>query len=61
VAKKNGIGISSTRARLEKLYGDAHVFELHTAEGGGFAVKLAFPFRLMPSPANAPRTTGGPG
>jgi signal transduction histidine kinase len=49
VASRNGIGISSTRARLEKLYGDAHVFELGSAEGGGMAVKLVFPFRLTPS------------
>jgi len=61
VASKNGIGISSTRARLEKLYGDAHVFELRTAEGGGLVVKLAFPFRLMPSPSNASNKMGGPG
>jgi two-component system, LytTR family, sensor kinase len=59
-APKNGIGISSTRARLEKLYGDAHVFELGTAEGGGLAVKLAFPFRLMQPSPNASNNTGGP-
>jgi two-component system LytT family sensor kinase len=57
-SSKNGIGISSTRARLEKLYGDAHAFELHSAEGGGLAVKLVFPFRLMPSPANASNPEG---
>jgi len=60
-APRNGIGISSTRARLEKLYGDVHVFELRKAEGGGLAVKLAFPFRLMPSPANASNKKGGLG
>ena len=60
-ASKNGIGISSTRARLEKLYGKAHVFELRSAEAGGLAVKLAFPFRLMPSPAIASNKTGEPG
>lgn len=58
VPPKNGIGISSTRTRLEKLYGDAHVFELSTAEGGGLAVKLAFPFRLMPPPADASNKKG---
>jgi sensor histidine kinase YesM len=60
-ASKNGIGISSTRARLEKLYGDAHVFELRNAEGGGLAVKLVFPFRLLPSPANPSSEKGGRG
>jgi two-component system, LytTR family, sensor kinase len=44
---KNGVGINSTRARLEKLYGDAHRFELINAEKGGLKVYLAFPFRLM--------------
>jgi sensor histidine kinase YesM len=44
---RNGVGISSTRARLEKLYGEAHRFELINAETGGLVVKLAFPFRLL--------------
>jgi two-component system LytT family sensor kinase len=60
-ASNNGIGISSTRARLEKLYGDGHVFELNNAAEGGLAVKLAFPFRLMPPPANASNKEGGRG
>ena len=55
----NGIGISSTRERLEKLYGDAHTFELGNAAEGGLMVKLAFPFRLMPSKASNPE--GGRG
>jgi two-component system, LytTR family, sensor kinase len=57
--QKNGIGISSTRARLEKLYGSAHIFELGRADGGGLAVKLGFPFRSMPSPSIASDMTGG--
>jgi LytS/YehU family sensor histidine kinase len=61
LASNNGIGISSTRARLEKLYGDGHVFELNNAAEGGLAVKLAFPFRLMPPPANASNKEGGRG
>jgi two-component system, LytTR family, sensor kinase len=60
-ASHNGIGISSTRARLEKLYGDAHIFELNNAAEGGLEVKLAFPFRLMPPPANASNKEGGRG
>jgi two-component system LytT family sensor kinase len=47
---KNGIGISSTRERLEKLYGNAHRFELSNPQEGGLSVKLAFPLRLMPTP-----------
>ncbi len=46
---KHGIGISSTRARLERLYGNAHRFELTNAAEGGLTVKLAFPLRLPPS------------
>jgi two-component system LytT family sensor kinase len=60
-ASTNGIGISSTRARLQKLYGDAHTFELSNAAEGGLAVKLAFPFRLRPLPANASNQAGGRG
>jgi LytS/YehU family sensor histidine kinase len=44
---RNGVGISSTRARLEKLYSEAHRFELINAEEGGLVVKLAFPFRPL--------------
>lgn len=44
---RNGVGISGTRARLEKLYGEAYRFELINAEEGGLVVKLAFPFRLV--------------
>jgi len=63
VASNNGIGISSTRERLEKLYGEAHTFDLSNAVEGGLAVKLAFPFRLMtPTPTpNASGQAGGRG
>ncbi len=52
-ASTNGIGISSTRARLERLYGNAHRFELSNAAEGGLTVKLAFPLRLMPPQVQA--------
>ena len=48
-AAKDGVGISSTRARLEKLYGSAQRFELRNAEGGGVVATLAFPFRVSAS------------
>jgi len=59
-ASNNGIGIPSTRVRLEKLYGDAHTFELSNAAEGGLAVKLAFPFQLMPPAAKHPTNREGP-
>ena len=55
---RNGVGISSTRARLEKLYGESHRFELVNAEEGGLVVKLAFPFRLIKDQAHTSKTEG---
>ena len=46
---KDGVGISSTRARLEKLYGSAQRFELRNAERGGVVAMLTFPFRVSAS------------
>ena len=43
---KEGLGISSTRARLERLYGTGHQFELRNAAEGGLVVTLTMPFRL---------------
>jgi sensor histidine kinase YesM len=39
-----GIGLSNTRARLDKLYGAAHRFQLSTADGGGLQVTISIPF-----------------
>lgn len=44
---KKGVGISSTRARLEQLYGAAHRFEMQNGARGGLVVNLALPFQLM--------------
>jgi len=44
---KDGLGISSTRARLERLYGAKHRFELQNGVQAGFIVTLALPFELM--------------
>ena len=41
---KNGVGISSTKARLERLYGTAHRFELNNVAAGGLVVTLELPF-----------------
>lgn len=48
-----GVGISSTRARLERLYGSNHQFELRNAPNGGFVVTLAVPFRLADENSDA--------
>lgn len=39
-----GIGLSNTRARLDKLYGAAHRFRLSKAQGGGLLVTISIPF-----------------
>ena len=55
---RSGVGISSTRARLEKLYGEEHRFELINAAEGGLVVKLAFPFRLLKVQAETSKEDG---
>jgi two-component system, LytTR family, sensor kinase len=57
---KDGVGISSTRARLERLYGAAHKFELRNAAEGGLVVTLAMPFRLTTEDSGAQSGGGGP-
>lgn len=53
-----GVGISSTLARLKKLYGAAHQFELRNAPEGGLAVTIAIPFRLMAEDSGARNADG---
>jgi len=43
---KEGLGLANTRARLHKLYGDAHRFELANDPEGGLIVTLEIPSRL---------------
>ncbi len=40
-----GIGLSTTRDRLQLFYGDSHAFEAGNRPGGGFAVVVRVPFR----------------
>ncbi|HKR60537.1 MAG TPA: histidine kinase [Pyrinomonadaceae bacterium] len=39
------IGLTNTRTRLQRLYGDAQTFELRNAVGGGAVATLMIPFR----------------
>jgi LytS/YehU family sensor histidine kinase len=41
IDRRQGIGLANTRARLQRLYGDRHGFELQAAEG--FAVLVRIP------------------
>ncbi len=45
-SRREGVGLSNTRARLRELYGEAHRFELGDAPGGGVLVQMTIPFRL---------------
>ena len=40
-----GVGLTNTRQRLERLYGDDHVFEIGDDPGGGARAVLEIPFR----------------
>jgi len=42
--ESNGIGLSNTRERLEKLYGENQKFEIVSAETGGLQVKIQIPY-----------------
>jgi two-component system, LytTR family, sensor kinase len=41
-----GLGLANTEARLERLYGAAHVFDLTNDPRGGLLVTLEFPFTV---------------
>lgn len=45
---KQGLGLSNTRSRLEKLYGDRFRFELSNRPGSGTIVSLTIPFSEGP-------------
>jgi sensor histidine kinase YesM len=42
--ESGGIGLSNTRERLEKLYGENQKFEIASAAGGGLQVKIQIPY-----------------
>jgi two-component system LytT family sensor kinase len=45
----NGIGLSTTRARLEQLYGRDHKLELELAASGGALASVRIPFHTSPT------------
>ncbi|ACB77186.1 sensor histidine kinase [Opitutus terrae] len=52
-ARRNGIGLATTRARLQQAYGAAHAFALTRMPHGGMKAELSLPFTPMQSPASA--------
>ena len=42
---REGVGISRTRARLDRLYGSGSCLEMHNGPRGGFQVRLTIPMR----------------
>lgn len=52
--RAGAIGLANTRARLQRLYGDAHAFALDSAPERGTRVRISLPFRVG-EPAPTPR------
>jgi hypothetical protein len=49
-----GIGLSSTRGRLEKLFGPRHRLALDEAPGGGVTALVEIPYRLLKADEETP-------
>jgi two-component system, LytTR family, sensor kinase len=47
---REGVGLGNTRARLAKIYGDAHDFTIAERPGGGVSVTIALPFTTAAEP-----------
>ncbi len=62
-----GLGLKNTRARLQRLYGTDHFFDLEAAPQRGVCVRMAIPLRLVGQTSNslppgpAPPSLGRPG
>lgn len=46
-----GIGLTNTRARLEKIYGADYHFEMNARVDGGMCVRLDLPWKAAPQPS----------
>ena len=43
-----GLGLSNTRARLSRLYGEAGALDVTNAPGGGLEARIVLPFHVTP-------------
>lgn len=59
LGQDDGVGLGNTRARLERLYGSRHRFELLSASHGGTKVRVTLPYRRALAPPSTSRTTHG--
>jgi two-component system, LytTR family, sensor kinase len=50
-ARKEGIGLANTRARLQELYGSLGRLEYGNLPGGGASVRMSIPFHTVPAVA----------
>lgn len=57
-ARREGVGLGNTRARLRHLYAERHRFVPHAGERGGFVVELEIPFRVAASGTEAESAAG---
>lgn len=55
-----GVGLSNTRERLRRLYGDGQSFHIEGPVGGGVQVDLRLPLQLEPRPAAPPARPARP-
>ena len=53
-ARRDGIGLSNTRARLAALHGERATMECGTVNGRGGLVRVALPYRALPMPTPVP-------
>ncbi len=44
--KRGGVGIATTRSRLEQLYGANHSFSIESTQGKGASVVISLPFKV---------------